>query len=351
MDKQDYYETLGVPRDANKDQIKKAFRKLALEYHPDRNPSPEGVEKFREAQEAYAVLSEPEKRQIYDHYGHEGLRGQSFGGGGGDMGDIFAGFQSIFDDFFGGAGSRAQQRGSDLLYKLEIDFREAVLGCKKSITLKRAESCETCRGSGAKPGTSPEECKTCRGRGKVSRNQGFFVISQPCHDCQGQGRIIKSPCPSCKGSTRTSATRELDVDIPEGVDTGVRLRLPKEGEAGPGGLPRGDLFVEIHVRADKIFERDGVDLYTRVDVPFTKACLGGDIEVPLIEGSKSISVPKLMKSPHRMVLKGQGVKDLRRHRKGDLICELHIQTPENLSREAKDLLKQLDQVLETSPDS
>lgn len=339
MKKRDYYEILSIERHSDENEIKKAFRRLALEFHPDRNPGEEAAEKFREAQEAYAVLSDPEKRSIYDQFGHAGLSGQSFGSG-----DIFAGFQSIFDDFFGGAVHH-DRRGADLLFRLQIDFREAVLGCSKEIEIKRSEACEKCDGSGAKAGTHPETCGTCRGRGKVSRNQGFFVVSQTCPACYGQGQVVKHPCPQCKGEKTQKKNKKIDVEIPAGVDTGVRLRISGEGELGSGGQ-RGDLFVELQVEADPVFERDGVNLYTRVYVPYPTAVLGGEASVPLIEGEKTVSIPKLMKAPHRVVLKGEGVQDLRKRKRGDLVAEFQIETPEKISSEVKELLKQLKPLLE-----
>lgn len=346
--KRDYYEILGVIRSADDGEIKKAFRKMALEFHPDRNPSAEAAEKFREAQEAYSILTDPEKRQIYDQFGHAGLQSQG-GFGGGDPGDIFSGFQSIFEDFFGGRGTG--RRGADLLYRLEIDFTEAILGAEKTIHIKRSEACDTCEGSGAKPGTKPEGCKTCGGRGKVSRNQGFFMISQTCPQCGGQGSIIKTPCGKCHGRRVVEKNRELDVSIPAGVDTGVRLRISEEGELSEDGRHRGDLFVELTVLPHEDFERDGSDLYTRVFVPFPTACLGGEIEVNLIEGVTTVEVPKLMESPHRVTLKGEGVKDLRGRKKGDLIVEMHIATPDSLSAEARDLIHKLQDVLAEAHDN
>ncbi len=342
--KRDYYEVLQVERSADEAEIKKSFRKLALEFHPDRNPSPEAAEKFREAQEAYAILSDSEKRGVYDRYGHEGLRGQNFSG----MEDVFSNFQSIFEDFFTGASGSRSRKGSDLLYRLEIDFREAALGCSKEIKIRRAESCKHCHGSGAKPGTKTDTCSTCKGKGKVGINQGFFVITQTCPQCRGAGEQIKHPCPECHGDKLVSVDSTIDVQVPAGVDSGVRLRITGEGEASEDPRhPRGDLFVEIQVRPDEVFERDGSDLYVRLHVPFTTAMLGGQMTVPLIEGEEQIDIPKLMPNPHRMTLKGQGVKDIRRQKRGDLIVEALIETPEELSAEAKELLEQLRPHLES----
>jgi molecular chaperone DnaJ len=344
-EKRDYYEVLGVSRQADPGEIKKAFRKLALDFHPDRNPSPEAAEKFREAQEAYAILSEPEQRSRYDQFGHAGIRGQA---GFNNMDDIFSGFSSIFEDFFGGEGfGRGRpRRGADLLYRLDLEFREAILGCTKTISIERSQACSTCHGSGAKDGKAPKRCSSCQGRGKVTRNQGFFMISQPCPMCQGQGQVIEDPCSTCRGRKTVKKKQDIDVQIPAGVDTGVRLRLSEEGEPGDDLASRGDLFVEVHVRSDPDFERDGTDLYSRVYVPYAIAVLGGEVEVPLLEGTKTVKIPSRMKSPHRAVLKGEGVSDLHRRARGDLIVEMHIATPEKMSRESEDLLRQFHESLE-----
>ncbi len=342
--KRDYYEILGITdKNADEGAIKKAFRSIAFNNHPDRNPSPEAAEIFREAQEAYEVLSDPQKRSIYDRFGHDGLSGRSSGFGGGDPGDVFAGFQSIFDDFFGGSGQRQRERGrgSDLLYRLEIDFRDAVLGCKKVINIPRHGACESCDGHGYEKGTKPETCGMCRGRGKVTQNQGFFVLSQTCPQCRGQGSIIRNPCKTCRGQGVKREDHKLEVIVPAGVDTGVRLRLSQEGELEMGASVRGDLYVEITVRRDEQFERDGADLYTRVTVPFTTVVLGGEITVPLIEGSKVVSIPGKTQTPHTITLKNEGVKDLRRNHRGNLHVEIQVETPQAISSRAKELLEEL----------
>lgn len=343
MSKRDYYQVLGVDRSADETTIKKAFRKLAMEYHPDRNPSPEGTEKFREAQEAYDVLSDADKRQIYDQFGHEGLRGRGYQGHA-DMGDIFSGFQTIFDDFFSGGQTR-ESRGADLLFRLDLNFKEAVLGCSKTVEIQRHGPCEVCKGSGCADGTHPEDCQLCKGRGKISRSQGFFMIQQTCPNCHGQGKVIMSPCKKCKGSARIKEKASIEVNVPAGVDTGVRLRISHEGELGERGSKRGDLYVEVQVEPDEVFERDGVDLYTRVYVPYPTAVFGGEVEVPLIESTTTIKVPSHMQTPHRATLRGEGVKDLRRNKRGDLIVEMHIDVPEKLSAKAKDLLHDLQKEL------
>lgn len=345
MSKRDYYQVLGVERSADDATIKKSFRKLALEYHPDRNPTEEAAEKFREAQEAYDVLSNNEKRQIYDQFGHDGLRGRGYSNSG-DMNDIFSGFQSIFDDFFSGGARPSESRGADLLFRLDLEFREAVLGCTKTIEIPRSDLCDQCHGSGCAEGSHPQDCSVCKGRGKISRNQGFFMISQTCPNCHGQGKVITNPCKKCKGQGRSKSKANIEVNVPAGVDTGVRLRISHEGELGERGSRRGDLYVEVHVQADDTFERDGVDLYTRVFVPYPTAVFGGEIEIPLIEGASSIKVPAHMQSPHRMTVKGEGVKDLRRNKRGDLIVEMHIEVPEKLSARAKELLHDLQKEFE-----
>jgi len=349
--KRDYYEILGVDRDADENGLKKAFRKLALEYHPDRNSEPEAIEKFREAQEAYEILCDAEKRQIYDQLGHEGLSGRfSMSGGGRSMDDVFSGFSSIFEDFFG--GSEAAQRGKDLRYRLNISFREAALGTKKKINIPRKNACKTCKGKRSAPGTEPETCKHCRGAGKVRIQQGFFVISQNCSVCNGEGVIIKKPCKTCHGEGLEKEDVSLDVNIPAGVDTGVRLRLAGEGEVDRRNGKRGDLYVELEVEKDDLFERDGADLFLRVYVPYPIAVLGGEIEIPLLEGIKKISVPKGMTPPSVISLKGEGLADLRssRHR-GQLHVELQIEVPRQPNSKMKELLKELQAELDSGAKS
>jgi len=347
--KRDYYEILSISRSADETTIKKAFRQIALEYHPDRNPSAEAGEKFREAQEAYEALSDPQKRAHYDQFGHSSFRG---GGSGFDTSDVFSGFQSIFEDFFAGSGGeRARARGADLLTKLEIDFREAILGCTKTIEIPREGPCEPCHGKGIEPGTKPETCHTCKGRGKITQNQGFFILSQTCPHCRGQGHIVKHPCRACHGEGVKREKRKLDINVPAGIDSGLRLKLQNEGHFGGSGGQRGDLYVEITVRPDDIFERDGSDLYVKIKVPYTKAVLGGDIEVPLIEGSRRVHLPSHTQTPHSILVKGEGVKDLRRHGRGNLIVEVLVETPKHLSSRAKELLRELDGEMNPKPQS
>jgi len=344
--KRDYYEVLGLERTADEVVIKKAYRKLALEYHPDRNQGDEAAERFREAQEAYDILSDNEKRSLYDQFGHAGLKGRFSSSGFGQGEDIFEGFQSIFEDFFGGGRRQRQsQRGRDLRYRMKIDFWEAVRGVKKTIEIERAQACSACEGSGCEKGYKAETCPTCDGRGQVAVRQGFFSIAQTCPHCQGEGRIIKKPCKTCKGRGLEQRTSELEVNIPAGVDTGIRLRLQNEGEATPHGGGLGDLYVEIEVEADPNFERDGSDLYTRVYIPFTVAVMGGSIEVPSLDGKKSIKISKHLKTPHVEILRNEGVQDLRSGRRGNLYVELHIHTPEELSERGQEILRELDQEL------
>ncbi len=347
MSKRDYYKVLGVERDADEAALKKAFRKLALEYHPDRNPGEDAAEKFREAQEAYEVLADSEKRQIYDQFGHAGLSGRMSMGGGGfrGMDDVFAGFSSIFEDFFGEGGG--QSRGRDMRYRMSVSFREAALGCQKEITIPRHDICKDCKGSRAAPGSSVEECKPCRGTGKVRMQQGFFVISQACPHCSGEGQSIKKHCKSCKGSGLEKSEVTLEVNIPAGVDSGMRLRMSGEGELDIRSKRRGDLYVEVEVEADEVFERDGADLYLRVYVPYPIAVLGGDIEIPLLEGHKKLHVPKGMMSPHVVSLRGEGLPDLRSKHRGQLHVELQIDTPQHLSSRAQELLRELHEELGT----
>lgn len=341
-----YYEVLSVSRSVDGQELKKAFRKLALEYHPDRNPGDESaIEKFREAQEAYEVLSDQNKRSLYDQFGHDGLKGQMGGGGFGGMEDVFEGFGSIFEDFFG--GGRAQARGRDLRFRMDIEFREAILGCTKTIQLKRRETCEPCDGSGSKPGHQAETCSMCQGHGKVRRQQGFFVMQQTCPQCRGEGQNITHPCDSCDGLGLLEKDVELEVNVPAGVDTGLRLRLSQEGEAISKGV-RGDLFVEIQVAADEVFERDGADLYIKKHISYKDAVLGGKIEIPLIEGTKMIRVPSGLKTPHVEIVRNQGVADIRTGQRGHLVVEIHIETPKKLSKKAKKLLEELQEELAAS---
>lgn len=344
-----YYEILEVSREADQSSIKKAYRQMALQYHPDRNPDePQAEEKFREVGEAYSVLSDPEKRQIYDQFGHEGLSGRmgAEAGGFSSMDDIFGGFQSIFEDFFGGGPRRRARRGRDMQYELSLSFREAVMGCEKQIEFERAVKCSTCKGSRAEPGTQPKTCKQCQGSGRLRVQQGFFTVAQTCPICQGSGQMIETPCKTCHGEGLEVEMAQVDVKIPAGVDTGIRLRVQGEGEAGPEEGLAGDLFVHIQVKEDKNFERDGADLYTRKYIPFTTALFGGEVDIELLDGEAKVKIPKKMQAPHIERLRGQGVADIRTGRKGSLFVEFQIETPKKLSKKAKELLKELDEEIQ-----
>lgn len=338
MHQRDYYEILNVDRNADDTTIKKAFRSLALQYHPDRNPSPEATEKFKEAQEAYSILSDSQKRGFYDQFGHAGVSGSASQAATMSMEDIFGSFQNMFEDFF---GASRPHHGPDLLYRLPLTFKEAILGCTKQVNIKRSEVCASCKGSGCAPGTRPESCKTCRGRGKVSKNQGFFIISQTCPTCNGQRQVIRNICRHCQGHGQIKEEKKIEVKVPAGIDAGMRLRISQEGELNDPQGARGDLYVEIEVETDLIFERDGLDLYAKVYVPYPVAVLGGDVEVPLLEGSATVSIPAEMQPPYKISLKNEGIKDLRRNRRGNLIIEAHIETPKNLTSHAKELIQEL----------
>ncbi|MBW1659746.1 MAG: molecular chaperone DnaJ [Deltaproteobacteria bacterium] len=342
MIERDYYEILGVARSATQEEIKKAYRKLALKYHPDRNPdNKEAEERFKEASEAYEVLSDPEKRQIYDQFGHDGLKGTGFTGFRG-FEDIFSSFGDIFGDFFGfGARSRSgPTRGDDLRYDLEITFEEAAFGKDVELEIPRTVRCETCGGTGAKPGTHPITCPACGGRGQVTRSQGFFSISTTCSTCQGTGQIIPEPCPDCGGTGRVKKKRKVALKIPAGVDTGSRLRLRGEGEAGERGGPPGDLYVVIHVKPHEFFERSGDDIYCKVPISFTTAALGGKVEVPTLEGVETIQIKKGTQSGEVFQLKGKGFPRLRGYGRGDEIIQVVVSVPKKLTKRQEELLRE-----------
>lgn len=341
-DKRDYYEVLGVTRTATDVDIKKSYRRLAMKYHPDRNQGDkEAGIKFREIQEAYAVLSNAQKRQAYDQFGHAGVSGAAGGAGGfgfQDLGDMFG---DIFGDMFGGGrGGQAQQRGADLGYELVINLEEAVHGCEKDIDVPTWAQCDSCDGAGAKKGSAPVECQQCRGAGQVRMQHGFIAIQQTCPACRGQGKVIKDPCSSCRGQGRVQKRKTLNVKIPPGIDTGDRIRLAGEGEAGFNGAPAGDLFVQIRVKPHKIFTRHGNDLHCEVPISFVNAVMGGDIEVPTIDGSVNLHVDAETQTGRAFRLRGKGVKALRSGAIGDLLCKVVVETPINLSDAQKDLLKQ-----------
>jgi molecular chaperone DnaJ len=352
MAKRDYYEVLGVPRGASPEDIKKAYRQLALRHHPDRNPgSKEDEEKFKEAAEAYSVLADPEKKSAYDHYGHDGLRGQQ--GFSGFDSSVFEDFEDIlgnlfgfsFGDLFGGRGrGRSGARrspGRDLAVEIEISLEEAAGGVEKEIKLARAEACPTCRGSKRKPGTSSERCPTCGGNGQVRFQQGFFSMARTCPRCQGAGETIASPCEACRGKGHVRERRSLKVRIPPGVADGSRLRLTGEGDAGDEGTAQGDLYVITRVRRHPFFEREGNDLACEIPVSFTQAALGARIEIPTLGGTEIVKIPAGTQSGEIIRLKGHGVQDVAGRRKGDLFVKVLVRTPENLSKEQRALLARL----------
>lgn len=349
MIKKDYYEVLGIPRNASEEEIKKSYRKMALKYHPDRNPGDKNSEeKFKEAAEAYEVLRDQEKRSIYDRYGHEGLRVTGFTGFKG-FEDIFSSFSDIFEDFFGFGGfggstetrrRPAQQRGADLRYDLYISLEEAAFGKETDIAFEKYDECKTCNGSGAKKGTSTKRCPTCGGRGQVTTSQGFFSISRTCPHCRGEGTIIPNPCKQCKGKGLVKAKKKLTVKIPSGVDTGARLRLEGEGEAGLKGGPRGDLYIRINIEPHDFFRRDGDDILCQVTISFPQAALGDEIVVTTLNGPKKVRIPKGIQHGETIRQKGEGIQNLKGFGKGDQIIQFLIKTPTNLSKKGEELLRE-----------
>jgi molecular chaperone DnaJ len=352
MAKRDYYKVLDVPRGATEAEIKKAYRRLAMKYHPDRNPNDRDAEEaFKEAKEACEVLTDPHKRAAYDQYGHAGVEAASRGGGsrGGFGADTFSDiFGDVFGDIFGGSrrGSRAQvYRGADLRYELELDLSQAVFGHQVEIELERLAECESCHGTGAAKGSTPTTCETCGGAGQVRIAQGFFQLQQTCPRCRGSGTIVRNPCDACLGQGRVRRGRTLSVKVPAGVDTGDRVRLTGEGEAGRNGGPTGDLYVEIHVREHPIFERDGVHLSCEVPVSFATAALGGAVNVPTLEGDVALKIPAETQSGRIFRLRDKGVKPVRGGSRGDLFCRVVVETPVHLSAEQRDLIRQLEESL------
>src|SRR5690348_13556276 len=353
MAKRDYYRVLDVPRGATEAEIKKAYRRLAMKYHPDRNPNDrEAEESFKEAKEACEVLTDPQKRAAYDQYGHPGVEAASraAGGRGGFGADTFSDiFGDVFGDIFGGSrrGSRAQVfRGADLRYELELDLSQAVFGHQVEIELERLAECESCHGTGAAKGSTPTTCETCGGAGQVRIAQGFFQLQQTCPRCRGSGTIVRNPCDACLGQGRVRRGRTLSVKVPAGVDTGDRVRLTGEGEAGRNGGPTGDLYVEIHVREHPIFERDGVHLSCEVPVSFATAALGGSVNVPTLEGDVALKVPAETQSGRVFRLRDKGVKPVRGGARGDLFCRVVVETPVHLSAEQRELVRRLDESLQ-----
>jgi molecular chaperone DnaJ len=344
MSKRDYYEVLGVERSAPEAELKKAYRRLAMKYHPDRRPGDaEAAQQFKLAKEAYEVLSDPQKRALYDQYGHAGVERSAGGGFRGGFGDIF---DDIFGDIFGGGrGGQRGYRGADLQYNLELSLEEAVFGTEAKIRVPTLVQCRTCGGSGARPGASPQTCSTCDGVGQVRMQQGFFSVQQTCPHCRGAGKIIKDPCGACRGQGRVEEPKTLSVKVPAGVDAGDRIRLAGEGEAGGRGGGPGDLYVQIRVKPHPLFTRDGNNLLCQVPISFTTAALGGELEVPTLNGRMALKIPPETQTGKHFRLRSKGVKPVRGGPEGDLICQIKVETPVNLTKRQKELLEELDKSL------
>ncbi len=351
MAKQDYYECLGVSRDADADALKKAYRKLAMEYHPDRNPDDAEAEKrFKEVNEAYEVLKDDDKRAAYDRFGHAAFENGGPGGGPGGFGGGAGGFADIFEEMFGdfmggraggGGGRGGVGRGSDLRYNMEISLEDAFNGLKSDIRVPTSVSCESCNGTGGEGGAAPAACGTCGGAGRVRQQSGFFTVERTCPNCQGTGETIKDPCRTCNGSGRQQKEKTLAVNIPAGVEDGTRIRLAGEGEAGLRGAPSGDLYIFLGVRPHRFFKRDGADLHVRVPVPMSVAALGGQIEVPTVEGKLArVTIPEGTPTGHQLRLRGKGMKVLRSQSRGDMFVQIFVETPVNLNKKQKELLKE-----------
>ena len=349
MSKRDYYEVLGVGREATEQEIKSAYRKLALKHHPDRNPgNRDAEEKFKEAAEAYSVLADGEKRAAYDRFGHAGVGAAGAGGFDptifADFGDIFGGLRDIFGfgDIFGGGGRRGgPERGTDLRYDMEIAFEESARGVETAVQIPRRETCEACKGSGSAPGSSPTVCPQCSGRGQIRYQQGFFTVAQTCRQCGGAGRVITKPCSECRGAGQVSKQRKLTVRIPAGIANGQRLRLYGEGEAGAMGGPPGDLYVVVHVQEHPVFQREGDDLFCRVPVTFPVLALGGEISVPTLDGPEKLEVPEGTQTGHVFRLRGKGMPSVNGRGHGDLHVAVQVVTPKKLTRDQRQLLEQL----------
>jgi molecular chaperone DnaJ len=355
VSKRDYYEILGIGRTASDSEIKSAYRKLAMKYHPDRNPGDKAAEdKFKEAAEAYAVLADAEKRSLYDRFGHAGVSSAAGAGAGFDP-SVFTGFEDIlgglgdifgFGDLFGGARRRGgPQRGADLRYDLEITFEESARGTETTIQIPRQEACETCHGSGAAAGSSPTTCPQCHGQGQVRFQQGFFTVARTCPQCRGAGKVVTNPCNTCRGAGRVTKERKITVKIPAGIATGQQLRLQGEGEGGSGGGPAGHLFVVVHVQEHEFFRRDGMNLFCEIPVNFTTLALGGEIQVPTLDGSEGVKVPDGTQTGTTLRLRGKGMPDVNGRGRGDLFATVQVQTPRKLTKEQRHLLEQLEKAL------
>jgi len=351
--KTDYYEILQVERTATEGEIKTAYRRLAMQYHPDRNPNnPEAEEKFKECSEAYAILSDADKRSAYDRFGHAAVNGggSPFSGGSpfaqGDLGDIFG---DLFGEMFnmGGARGRAsrKQRGQDLKYDMRLEFEEAVFGVEREITIRRSETCDTCKGTGSEGSKQPETCQQCAGRGQIRTQQGFFSVARTCPVCSGTGTIIRTPCKTCHGDTRVLHEHKILVKVPAGVESETRIRYAGEGDAGRFGGPPGDFYVQLEVKPHKFFERDGDDLHCTIPISFPQAALGAELEIMTLEGKETLKIPEGTQSGREFKLRGKGVPHLSSHGKGDLIVEVRIQTPAKLSKQQKELLRQLSETI------
>lgn len=351
MAKRDYYEVLGVPKNASDDDIKKAYRKLAMKYHPDRNQgNTSAEERFKEAKESYEMLSDAQKRAAYDQYGHAGVDPNMRGPGGGEgFGGFSESFGDIFGDIFGGGrrggggGGRQVFRGNDLSYAMDVSLEEAAAGKDAQIRIPSWDDCDTCHGTGAKPGTSAKTCSTCNGSGVVQMRQGFFSVQQTCPHCHGSGKIIPDPCTTCHGQGKVKKHKTLEIKIPAGIDDGMRIRSTGNGEPGRNGGPPGDLYIEIHIRKHDIFERDGDDIHCQVPVSITKAALGGEIAVPTLGGKATIDIPEGTQHGKTFRLRGRGVKGVRSSVPGDLYCHIAVETPIKLTEHQRKLLKELDE--------
>ncbi|MBV2235118.1 MAG: molecular chaperone DnaJ [Sterolibacterium sp.] len=349
MSKRDLYEILGVNRDASDDEIKKAYRKLAMKYHPDRNPdNPKAEEQFKEAKNAYEILSDTQKRTAYDQYGHAGIDPQGMGGGPGGMGGFGDTFSDIFGDIFGGGrgggGRSSVYRGADLRYNLEISLEDAARGTETRIRIPTMEECDVCHGSGAKKGSEPKPCPTCGGHGQVRMQQGFFSIQQTCPKCHGTGRYIADPCVACHGSGRVKKHKTLSVKIPAGIDEGDRIRLSGEGEHGVNGGPPGDLYVQIHLKPHNVFQRDHNDLHCEMPISFAAAALGGEIEIPTLDGAARLKIPAETQTGKVFRLRGKGIKGVRSTSPGDLLCHVVVETPVHLTDRQKELLREFETI-------
>lgn len=348
MVKRDYYEILGVPKSAEEREIKKAYKRLAMKYHPDKNKDKNAANQFKEINQAYEVLTDTQKRAAYDQYGHAAFEqggsggfSEGFSGGSADFSDIFG---DVFGDIFGGGRrQRGAARGADLRYNMELTLEEAVRGVTKEIRIPALEECAVCHGSGAKAGTKPQTCSTCHGAGQVQMRQGFFAVQQACPTCHGRGSVIKDPCKACHGHGRIEKAKTLSVKIPPGVDNGDRIRLSGEGEAGEQGAPAGDLYVQVQVKKHPIFEREENNLYCEVPVSFSMAALGGEIAVPTLDGRVNLKIPAETQTGKLFRMRGKGVKSVRGGVQGDLLCRVVVETPVNLSEKQKSLLRELEE--------